>query len=152
MVKPNTVSRKAVDEFEGAKWNAINDLLALSDLRDLTPLQRIAYLAYWYMSEVENGGHFQYFINRSDFDHDEVAKALESIGAAEHSANLRNAHNAAHGMATGSPDTSEEYVERDEAADLSAYDAVYSDCGKSVYKSILAYTTTHEEEFLNWAP
>ncbi len=54
----------------------MNDMCALSDIQDLTPVQRLAHLAYWYMSEVENGGHQQYFLNKVDFEHDEVAQAL----------------------------------------------------------------------------
>ncbi len=51
-------------------------------------MQRVAHLAYWYMSEVYNGGHYQYFINKSSYDHGEVIRALQEIGASEHAASL----------------------------------------------------------------
>src|SRR6266478_6325346 len=69
MVRANSVSRKEFAKFAGARWNAMNDICALSDIKDLTPVQRVAHLCYWYMSEVYNGGHYQYFVNKRAYDH-----------------------------------------------------------------------------------
>ena len=46
MASPTKVSRKAFEEFDGVRWNAMNDMLPLSDISDLTPTQRAAHLAY----------------------------------------------------------------------------------------------------------
>ena len=42
-------------------WNAFIDLIAIEDYGDLSPIQRKAHLVFWYESEVQNGGHGQYF-------------------------------------------------------------------------------------------
>ena len=39
------------------RWNAFIDLVATEDANSLTATQRTAQLAYWYDSEVQNGGH-----------------------------------------------------------------------------------------------
>jgi len=83
MASPTKVSRKAFEEFDGVRWNAMNDMLPLSDLSDLTPTQRAAHLAYWYMSEVYNGGHEQFLTNHAELDHSEVVRALEAVGPVE---------------------------------------------------------------------
>src|SRR5204863_2907551 len=84
---PRTVSRRGIDRYHGYAWNALVDLCAVEPLESLTTVQRTAALAFWYMSEVSNGGHFQYFVNRHAFAHAEVVGALRSLGA-EHSATV----------------------------------------------------------------
>lgn len=62
-------------------WNSFIDLLAMEDYKDLTPLQRIAHLVFWYESEVQNGGHGQYFDNQGTAHVSETIAALEQLGA-----------------------------------------------------------------------
>ena len=61
-------------------WNAFVDLLAVEDYADLTPLQRQAHLVFWYESEVQNGGHGQYFENRGLGQLTETVDALTELG------------------------------------------------------------------------
>ncbi|MDD5259817.1 MAG: DUF4375 domain-containing protein [bacterium] len=61
-------------------WNAFIDLLAMSDYSQLTPIQQVAYLVFWYESEVQNGGHGQYFENRGIGMLQETLSALEQLG------------------------------------------------------------------------
>jgi hypothetical protein len=46
--------------------------------------QRPAHLVFWYESEVQNGGHFQYFTNRSDHHIEETIQSLNALGAHDH--------------------------------------------------------------------
>src|SRR5260370_15554290 len=55
MAERRPASRTEFAKFKGARWNGMNDICALSRTEDLTPVQRVAHLAYWYMSEVYNG-------------------------------------------------------------------------------------------------
>ncbi len=48
----------------------------MEDYDDLSPLQRKAHLVFWYESEVQNGGHGQYFENLGTGQLTEVANAL----------------------------------------------------------------------------
>lgn len=40
-----------------------------------------AYLVFWYMAEVENGGYLQYLLNRCDDPFDETVQALRDMGS-----------------------------------------------------------------------
>lgn len=80
-MKKVQISGKACEDFEGNYWNAFNEHLAMSGLNDLTGIIRSAQLAYWYASEIANGGHGQYFCNKDYFNHDDVVKALKEISA-----------------------------------------------------------------------
>lgn len=64
-----------------AVWNAFIDLIATSFEHELTPLQRSAQLVFRYESEVQNGGHLQFFTNGTGEDADETITALDALGA-----------------------------------------------------------------------
>src|SRR5258708_11795561 len=80
-------SRKRYSEWPGIRWNVFVHV-CFSNIEDLTPAQRVGHLVFLYSSEVYNGGHYQYFVNKGHWDHAEVVCALETIGAADYAANL----------------------------------------------------------------
>jgi hypothetical protein len=47
----------------------------------LSAEQRPAHLVFWYESEVQNGGHFQYFENRGT---EHLAATIEALGFITH--------------------------------------------------------------------
>lgn len=152
MANPTKVSRKAFEEFDGVRWNTMNDMCGLSDIKDLTPVQRVAHLAYWYMSEVENGGHYQYFLNKAHYDHDEVVRALATICATEHVAILSDALKTVRKNPLGTPQTVEEYLAGEETADLSEYDMTFAGSKRSVFQCLGDYLDKQEGEFIEWTP
>ena len=85
------VARSILESEPWAPWNAFIDLIASEKYEDLTEEQRIAHLAFWYDSEVQNGGHLQYFVNRSDARCPQTIAALEALGAAEQAMILSDA-------------------------------------------------------------
>ena len=58
MVQPQEVSRREFAQRPGVRWNAMIAICALSNIGELTPTRCAAHFAFWYMSEVYNGGHF----------------------------------------------------------------------------------------------
>ncbi len=150
MASPKKVSRKEFQEFDGVRWNAMNDICALSNIKDLTPVQRVAHLAYWYMSEVENGGHYQYFLNQAVCDHDEVIRVLADIGAKEQVAILDDALKAVRASPLGKPQTVEEYLDAEAAADLSTYDRAFANCKQTIFECLQAFLDKHEKDFIEW--
>jgi hypothetical protein len=56
------LSRELVARQPYERWNAFIDLVATEDATRLTATQRAAQLAFWYDSEVQNGGHLQYAV------------------------------------------------------------------------------------------
>jgi hypothetical protein len=129
----------------------MNDLLALSDLEDLTPVQRRAHLAYWYMSEVYNGGHWQYFCNKADYDHDEVVDSLRAIGATAQAEILERALvKLPEDMRL--PETAEEFIEGYDESDLEDLDTAFYDCETTIEDRLETYLDDHESEFIEWIP
>jgi len=152
MASPIKVSRKAFEEFDGVRWNAMNDMLSISDISDLTPTQRAAHLAYWYMSEVYNGGHEQFLTNHAELDHFEVVRALEAVGAVEQAGILADMLRAVTVSPTGAPRTVLHYLEHGPGIDSSRHDAVFGSCKRSVETCLEDYLDKHESEFIEWTP
>ncbi|MDN4494386.1 hypothetical protein [Ureibacillus aquaedulcis] len=51
------VTKEMLNENPYEKWNQFIDLLAMEEYGDLTQIQKVAQLCFWYDSEVQNGGH-----------------------------------------------------------------------------------------------
>jgi len=75
-----TVERARLRLEQHLVWNAFIDLLAMEDYGALSVIQRKAHLAFWYDSEVQNGGHGQYFENRGVSRLSETTAALRDLG------------------------------------------------------------------------
>src|SRR5437899_9848444 len=90
-MKTRRLTKQEVDAQPFRVWNAYVDLLAMEDYRDLAEEQRPAHLVFWYESEVQNGGHLQYFENRGTKYLGETIEALGVLGADGHQAILREA-------------------------------------------------------------
>jgi hypothetical protein len=58
------LSKKDVNESPFLIWNTFVELMVDEEFESLNDIQRVAYLCFWYDSEVQNGGHLQYFENR----------------------------------------------------------------------------------------
>ena len=137
--------------FEGERWNAMNDLLALSELEDLTPIQRKAHLAYWYMSEVYNGGHWQYFCNKVHYDHEEVVESLLAVGAKEQAEILEKAL-AGFSQDIRYPETVEEFIAGYDEVDMHDLDTAFGSCTKKIEDCLEDYLDRYESEFIEWTP
>jgi len=74
-----------------ADWNAFVALLATTDCDDLEPLQRSAHFIFWYESEMANGGHLQYFTNRTSEKARQTVATLYSFGASDQARVLEKA-------------------------------------------------------------
>lgn len=83
------LSKEIIKKEEYQIWNSFVDLLAMESEEDLTDIQKNAQRAFWYDSEVQNGGHLQYFENRHSENFSEVIKSLNTIGAKEQATLLK---------------------------------------------------------------
>jgi Domain of unknown function (DUF4375) len=148
MTRPIKVSKKAFRKFQGERWNAMIHLLALSPLHDLTPVQRTACLAFWYDSEVNNGGHWQYFCNRDD-DPNEVIASLKEIGAKEQARILKEAV-ATFPEGIKPPTNVEEFIAGYDELGMENLDNAFYACAKSIDDCLEDYLDRHESEFIEW--
>ncbi len=157
MTDPIELSREAYDSFEGQKWNAFIELISGADLDELTPVQRIAHLAWWYSSEVLNGGHGQYFGNKDYFDHAAVMSALSSIGARCQSDILKEALEYYLKAQREMPNDYDEYIvwekQYEYESQLSIFDKHFSNCTPEIETELLEnYLEMNESEFIKWVP
>ncbi|MFC5653590.1 DUF4375 domain-containing protein [Paenibacillus solisilvae] len=83
------INKELLDKKPYEAWNAFIDLIAMEEYKDLNQTQRTAHLCFWYDTEVQNGGHLQYFENKGIEKMDETIDALKVIGAAKQ-ANILN--------------------------------------------------------------
>ncbi len=151
MAAPKQVSRKAFAEFAGERWNAMIDLLAVLQMENLTPVQRRASLAWCYMSEVHNGGHWQYFCNDAHFDHEEVIESLRTIGAEEQAEILKQAW-AKLPEDIRRPETVEQFIAGYDEVDMQHLDTAFNDCTKQIEDHLEDYLDRYESEFIEWIP
>jgi len=77
------LSKAAVDKEPYLVWNEFVDILAMESEDDLTENQKVAQRAFWYDSEVQNGGHLQYFENQNRDDYSIIIEAIKQLGAVE---------------------------------------------------------------------
>ena len=129
------------------------DLCAMEELEACTPVQRLAALVFWYQAEVNNGGHFQYFVNKPSFPHREVVAALRELGAT-HSANVLDAAlRQLGGRLPLFPETAEDFEAGREQFDLGEFDVKWgSDGDREIQAAMLRYLQAHESEFVQWVP
>ena len=90
-MSPRTLQSSVANKEPWRVWNAYVDMLAVSPLESLDAVQRPAALVFAYESEVQNGGHLQYFENRREDRKEEVIESLELLGAGHHAGVLRAA-------------------------------------------------------------
>src|SRR5437016_4501842 len=77
LVPTAQLTSKEVEAEPFCVWNSFVNLLAKHSYEELSAEQRPAHLVFWYESEVQNGGHLQYFENRG-VEH--LAKTIAALG------------------------------------------------------------------------
>ena len=77
------LTRQQVEAEPYRVWNAFIDLIAMEKYADLSAVQRPPHLVFLYESDVQNGGHENYFDNRGMEHLEETIEALGLIGAVE---------------------------------------------------------------------
>jgi hypothetical protein len=153
MAAPIHPNRKKATRNPNVRWDGLNEFLAFADLTKLSPVQRVAYLAYWYSSHIEMAGHHGYFSTPPKCDYSEALSALRAIGAIEQASVLTSALDAVQAASARAP---EEYSNRFAAgvefADLTEFDETFERCTRSVPDCLMDYVEQHEGEFVEWRP
>lgn len=122
-------------------WNAFVDILAMEDYADLTPNQRMAHLVFWYDSEVQNGGHGQYFENRGSERLAETVRALTELGLPAQAKVLSRA--------VGALTPGMDWTELEDGFTEELDDA-YNQCTPTVTEALTQHLTKHRAEYVEW--
>jgi hypothetical protein len=128
-------------------WNAYVELLALSYPTELSPQQRSAQLVFWYDSEVQNGGHLQYFLNRGTREAAEAIGALRELGAPAHASNLEQALKAWVDVERSVPTSVDEYVEEAMAGEFVEHDQRFG-AGEELFNVLERQLRDHQDLFV----
>lgn len=92
------IDDKVIDEggpmevIDPVWWSVDNDIeMYEKDLAKWSNEQRYIYAIEWYNTEVNNGGHDQFFWNSSGVVWEDAVKGFDAIGLKDYAANLRQA-------------------------------------------------------------
>ena len=141
------VSKEDVNKTAQLTWNAFVELLIGTTYDQLEPVQQLAYLVFWYDTEVKNGGHLQYFQHRGTAQLDETLLALERIGAAAQRVVLIKAAQSRlvdHAKAISRADV----ATQNGAVDLDSLDSEFHACQPELPLLLEAYLQQNFEAFI----
>ena len=129
-------------------WNAFVDLLAMEDYQDLTPVQRAAHLVFWYESEVQNGGHLQFFENRGAEYLRETVEALGQLGAVCQQRVLQEAVAIWLSRVRPRIETVEEFCEVAIEEEFAALDSRFAECDPPLQTKLEEYLSRRQSSFV----
>jgi hypothetical protein len=143
------ISRTLFEQKPYEAWNAFVNLIAKEKYEDLVAIQQIAHLCFWYDSEVQNGGHMQFFENRGTLLLNETLSALRSLGGECQ----RGILDQARGLVLTSPgnseiNTVEDYVVVARSGEFAALDTAYHACKPTIETLLGDYFDRHRDDFI----
>src|SRR5262249_49681604 len=144
------LSKQLVAQETWARGKPFVDLRATGDFDALEPVPGGGFLVFWYDSEVQNGGHLQYFENEAGRRADEAILALQSMGGACQADILAAALLIWSRVDRTPPETVEEYIENALNGEFDDFDARYAECDPSVLMLLEGYLDRHETDFLEF--
>lgn len=148
MTVPIRVSRRLVEKKPYLVWNAFVDLIAGSNYSHLSKKQRPAHLVFWYESEVQNGGHMQYFENFGTKRIKDTVAALELLGAPCHAQVLARAAAQFKSQPRSRIRSVEEYVETALEGEFDLFDREWGKCRPELEKALKNYLSANQAEFV----
>lgn len=142
------VSQGDLTENSQAVWNAFIDLLAMSNYEDLEDSQRPAHLIFWYESEVQNGGHLQYFLNRGTGHVPETIGSLRAFGALEQARVLERAASLWNAKLRLHPSDIEDYIDEALEFEFEDLDKGFGDCPVDLTTVLERHLSGNESAFI----
>lgn len=154
MTAPICLSRKQAAKRRSLRWEKLSEFLAFAGLPTLSPVQRVAYLAYEYQTHIiEMAGHHDYFSTCCSPDYSEVVSALQSVGAVEQASILTTALEAVYTASERAPrEHANRFLAGVEYADFVQFDSAMQQCSRPVPECLMDYLDKHETEFIEWKP
>lgn len=143
-----TITKEMINNNPYEKWSQFIELLAMEEYSELTEIQKVAHLSFWYDSEVQNGGHLQYFLNRGAKFTKESINALKKIGASSQAIILTKTTNLFNTMELPRIDDAGDYIELAEEGKFLDLDLEYYEIEPTVNDFLEEYLEKYETEFV----
>jgi len=147
-MKPRPFTKKQVEAEPFRIWNAYVNLLAMEHYENLSSVQRPAHLVFWYESEVQNGGHFQYFENRGADQLSATIDALGSLGATCQQQVLREAGELWLSRTRPRIQTPQEFCDTALEGEFNVFDSRFHACSPTLQACLEAYLSRHRSSFI----
>jgi hypothetical protein len=148
-MKSRSLTKQEVKVEPFRVWNAFVDLLAMEDYNELSTEQRPAYLVFWYESEVQNGGHFQYFENRGTEHLAATVDALSLLGAACQQRVLREAAELWLSRSRSPVQNAEEFCDTALEGEFESFDSRLHACSPNLQESLEAHLQRYQSTFVS---
>jgi hypothetical protein len=132
------LEQDAIERDSNLIWNTFVGIIAMP-YENLAPQQRPSHLVFVYESEVQNGGHYQYFENSRTDRLQETITALDHLGAQRQKAVLKEAGEAFLSRQRAHPQSAEEFVAGALEGEFSSFDARFHEC----VPSLIEYLEEH---------
>jgi hypothetical protein len=147
-MKTRTLTKSEVKPAPYLVWNAFIDLLATEEYADLSVEQRAAQLVFWYESEVQNGGHLQYFENQAMGHLANTVEALNTLGAECQRQILKEA--GALWLARKRPrsETADQFCAIALAGEFDEFDRRFHQCKPTLVECLEDYLKAHLDSFV----
>lgn len=142
------ISKKEISADPYIIWNSFIDSIASIENRELSLIQLNAHYCFSYESEVQNGGHLQFFENNGlDFA---VAthKALVELGFTGPQSVLADALKLARKMNWGHIETAEQFVAEALEGRFDKFDNDYYNLDPPTIKLLEQHLKEHQDEYI----
>jgi hypothetical protein len=143
----HVLTKQAVDADPSLLWNTYVYLIA-SEYRQLEPQQRPAHLVFCYESEIQNGGHLQYFENRGTEYLNETVKALGLLGASCHQRVLLDAIEIFLRHPRQHINTVEEFSTAALEGEFAPFDSRFHNCDPPLLDCLESHLKEHQSLFI----
>ena len=142
------LSKTTIEERPWEIWNSFIDLIATENYDDLDPIQQVAHLCFWYDSELQNGGHLQYFENRGTNLLQATLDSLQKLGAGDQFNVLQKASELYLSIPRHKIETVEEFVDTALEGEYDDFDSEYYDCTPEITNLLDDYLKNYRDSFL----
>jgi hypothetical protein len=131
-------------------WNTFIDIIA-DDPEKLGPEQRAAHFVLLYESEVQNGGHLQYFENHRTNSLKETLSGLALLGAIGQHQVLEEAAQVFQSRPRKQIETMEEYAAVAKQGEFSPFDTRFHGCSPSLGELLGKHLTENASIYIELA-
>ncbi|WP_159888758.1 DMP19 family protein [Paenibacillus puerhi] len=137
-----------IEQNEYLIWNSYIHFIATTPYEELNDVQRVAHLCFWYDSEVQNGGHLQYFENRRALYIEETLKSLSIVKGYEQKEILQKAYKQYRSKFRTIIRTVQEFVNTAREGEYEELDNTYYNCQPRLIDLMNNYLQENVKEFI----
>jgi hypothetical protein len=157
MAKLIELQKSQLEQEPNLIWNSFIQLIVESKTEELSENQTIAQFACLYDSEVQNGGHLQYFENQYLLFEDKLTVVVEktiedlkTLGANKYAEILSQAREKYFSRQRIHPSTTEEFCSLELENEFVELDNQYYDCLPGMNYYLKTFLESHMEDFIKF--